>query len=85
MRLELAQHLTSTCLAAFRMLQDVVDPKDLPAAPAHAAGVTPKLVGCVVSPEADTMVLMLVGLVGIYFGSSLYLRRMRRKDFTAGL
>lgn len=43
------------------------------AASLHAQG------GCVDSPEAPTVVLILVGSVGMFFGSSL-LRKMLRRD-----
>ena len=46
--------------------------------PGGAAGVHPNLDGCVDSPEASTMILMVVGTLGVYLGSAFFARLARK-------
>ncbi len=88
MRYEMCNHIASSAMNAFRMMQEVVDAPNLhQVAKAHAAAgkISPNLNGCVDSPEAATMVLMLVGTVGIYFGSALFLKLARKRNNVAAL
>ncbi len=85
MRYELYHHLASSALHALRMLQEVADdPNVHKLAGPHGSGggASPNLDGCVDSPEASTMILMLVGTVGIYFGSMFFARMARRWQST---
>jgi len=45
----------------------------------HAQG------GCEDSPEAPTDILMLVGIVGMFYGSSLVLKLIRRRRMRSAL
>ena len=81
MRYELYHHLASSALHGLRMLQEVADDPNVQkvAGPhANGGGSAPSLNGCVDSPEASTIILMLVGTAGIYFGS-LFFARVARK------
>ena len=81
MRYELYNHLASSALHALRMLQEVADdPNVNQTTGVHAATVHPNLNGCVDSPEASTMILMLVGTIGIYCGSVFFSRMTRRRE-----
>ena len=81
MRYELYNHLAASAVHALRMLQEVADdPNVHKAITSSPADVHPNLGGCVDSPEASTMILMLVGTVGIYFGSMFFTRMARRRD-----
>ena len=81
MRHELSNHLASSAINVFRMLQTVVDDADLQKAHQHAlqSQAHPNFGGCVDSPEASTIILMLVGSLGIYYGSQLFLKLARRR------
>ena len=84
MRLEIYNHLSSSALTILKKLQEVVeDPSLKQTQTTHAAGVHPNLGGCVDSPEASTLILMLVGTIGIYYGSALFLKLRRRKTVAA--
>ena len=81
MRYDLYHHLASSAMHGLRMLQTVADDpgvQKLGGPHANGGGSTPNLTGCVDSPEASTIILMLVGTVGIYFGS-MFFARMARK------
>ena len=81
MRYDLYHHLASSAMHGLRMLQEVADDPNVQkvAGPhANAGSSTPNLGGCVDSPEASTIILMLVGTVGIYVGS-MFFARMARK------
>ena len=80
MRYELYHHLASSAMHGLRMLQEVADDPNVQkvAGPHGGGGSTPNLGGCVDSPEASTMILMLVGTVGIYIGSMFSARIARR-------
>ena len=77
MRYDLYNHLASSAL---RLLQEVADDPNVHQAAAPQANVHPNLNGCVDSPEASTMILMLVGTIGIYCGSVFFSRMMRRRE-----
>ena len=82
MRYELYNHLASSALHALRLLQEVADDPNVHKAissPGPAA-VHPNLNGCVDSPEASTMILMLVGTIGIYCGSVFFTRMSRKRQ-----
>ncbi len=90
MRYELYNHLASSAVHAFRMLQEVVDDPTVQklGSSAGTEGAHPNLNGCVDSPEASTMILMAVGSVGIYFGSVFFARMARKRQtgtLTTGL
>ena len=81
MRYELYQHLASSALHGLRMLQEVADDPNVQkvtGSHANGGGSSPNLTGCTDSPEASTIILMLVGTVGIYFGSMFFARMARR-------
>jgi XrtJ-associated TM-motif-TM protein len=81
MRYELYNHLAASAVHALRMLQEVADdPNVHKAITSGPSDVHPNLNGCVDSPEASTMVLMLVGTIGIYFGSMFFTRMSRRRE-----
>ena len=82
MRYELYNQLASSALHAFRMLQEVVDDPNVHniAAPQGQGTVHPNLNGCVDSPEASTIILMLVGTLGIYAGSVFFARMARKRE-----
>ena len=82
MRYELYNHLASSAMHALRMLQEVADDPNVhraAIAPAPAAS-HPNVLGCVDSPEASTMILMLVGTIGIYCGSVFFSRMARKRQ-----
>ena len=86
MRYELITQVASSVMHVVRLLQEVVDAPDMQKAGAQPASVHPALGGCVDSPEAATVILMLVGSLGIYYGTSLYLKLARRRQLpSAGM
>ena len=82
MRYELYNHLASSALHAFRLLQEVVDDPNVHKLTGSQGSATahPNLNGCVDSPEASTIILMLVGTIGIYAGSVFFARMARRRE-----
>ena len=82
MRYELYNHLASSAVHALRMLQEVADDPNVHNLTASQNPGTshPNLNGCVDSPEASTVILMLVGTLGIYAGSIFFARMARKRE-----
>ena len=82
MRYEIYNYLASSALHALRLLQEVADAPNVHKAISSPgpASVHPNLNGCVDSPEASTMILMVVGTIGIYCGSILFARMARKRQ-----
>lgn len=79
MSFDAIHHLASSALHLLYQISDPGTPVAPPAPPPmppihHIHKVNPNASGCFDSPEAPTNVLLMVGSIGMAYGSSLWLR-----------